>query len=174
MEKKQYLEVGKIANTHGIDGRVVIDTWSDSVEDFTKLKTIYLKDGDNYLPKECKSSNHKGRALCKITGIDTMDAAILLKNKTVYANRSDIKISEGAHFIVDLIGLPLIDNNSGITYGTIKDVIPSSSSDIYLVSCLDGIERMMPAVKEYVNRVEEDAIYVSPIPGMLDDNFEKA
>ena len=44
--KKQYLECGKIANTHGVRGAVLIESWCDSPAVLASLKTVYTeKDG---------------------------------------------------------------------------------------------------------------------------------
>ena len=42
MEKKQFLESGKIVNTHGIKGEVKIQPWCDSPEFLKKFKTLYI------------------------------------------------------------------------------------------------------------------------------------
>ena len=36
-----FLEVGKIINTHGLRGEVKIATWTDSPEDFEELENSY-------------------------------------------------------------------------------------------------------------------------------------
>ena len=43
-EKKQFLEIGKIINTHGVRGEVKIAPWCDSPEDFCELSRVYLAD----------------------------------------------------------------------------------------------------------------------------------
>ena len=40
---KKYLEAGKIANTHGVRGDVIIDSLCDTPKIFTGLKTLYIK-----------------------------------------------------------------------------------------------------------------------------------
>ena len=42
--RKQFLEAGKIINTHGIRGEVKIDPWTDAPEFFRKIKTLYIDD----------------------------------------------------------------------------------------------------------------------------------
>ena len=36
------LEVGKIANTHGLRGEVKVAVWMDYPEEFEELETVYL------------------------------------------------------------------------------------------------------------------------------------
>ena len=173
MFENRFLEAGKIANTHGIDGRVVIDHWCNSLEDFLKLKRIFLREKGEYKEYGCTSSAHKGRALCRLEGIGSMDEAILLKNRTVYAAREDISLGENERFVADLIGLPVIDAESGKEYGTLKDVIKNGASEVYSVICPGG-EKFIPAVGEFIKKIDGSGIYVTPIPGLFDDDFVKA
>jgi 16S rRNA processing protein RimM len=77
-------------------------------------------------------------------------------------------LKEGACFIADLIGLPVIDDGTGEEYGTLREVINRGASDIYVIDTPKG-ERMMPAVKEFVKRVDDqNGIFVRPIEGMFD------
>lgn len=169
MKKKQYLECGKIINTHGVKGAVKIEPWCDSPEDFADLKRVFLDNGGEM--KEMKilhSSVFKQFAISEIEGIGDFDSALALKNKTLYAKREDFKLGDGDYFIADLIGLEIIDANNGTVYGTIKDVVNRGASDIYVVETPVG-ERMMPAVDEFVKRIDLDSgIFVELIEGLLD------
>ena len=173
MEQKRtlspYLECGKIINTHGVRGDVKLESYCDAPEILRDLKCVFLKEKNTYRAlKVLHASVFKDFVLMTLEGVADMDAAIALKNKTVYAAREDLPIEEGAHFIVDLIGLPVIDADSGKTYGTLADVSNLGASDIYSVSTEKGI-RMIPAVDEFIDRVDIDnGIFVRPIEGMFD------
>ena len=105
----------------------------------------------------------------ELDGLTDIDEALLLKNKTVYAARRDFKLAKGEYFITDLIGLDVIDAESGRVYGKLKEMINRGASDIYVVDTPTG-ERMMPAVPEFVDSVDlEKGIFVKVIPGMLED-----
>ena len=73
-------------------------------------------------------------------------------------------------FIADLIGLPVEDYENGEKIGTVKDVLTDRVQDIYVVTDVKGGEFMIPAVPEFIRRIEtetEDAgVYVSLIDGM--------
>ena len=169
MEKKQYLECGKIVNTHGVKGAVKIEPWCDSPEDFACLKRVFLKDaGEMTEMTVLNSSVFKQFVISEIKGVGDFDTALSLKNKILYAKREDFKLEDGDYFIADLIGLSVIDVNNGTVYGTLKDVVNRGASDIYVVETPDG-ERMMPAVDEFVKRIDLDnGIFVELIEGLLD------
>lgn len=169
MSKSQYLECGKIINTHGVRGCVKLESWCDSPADLAALRTVYLKSGASYAPHRVKrASVQKQFVLFELEGVDSVDAASALKGRTVYVDRADIRVDEGAHFIADIIGLPIIDEQSGERLGELSDVINLGASDIYVISTSAG-EKMIPAVPEFIKRIEDErGIFVSLIEGMLD------
>ena len=171
MDKKRFLECALIINTHGVRGDIKLESLCDTPAVLAGLKRVYFYEGGEYREvKVLHSSVFKSFVLVSLDGIDDMDKAMALKGKTLYAAREDFKLKKGDYFIVDLIGLDVIDNASGKVYGKITDVINRGASDIYVVKT-EGGERMMPAVKEFVKRVDlESGVFVEVIPGLLTDD----
>lgn len=168
--KNQYLECGKIINTHGVAGAVKVENRCDSPKILASLKKVYFTSGGEYKETRVVSGSVMGQfVLLKLEGVTDLDGAAALKNTLIYADREDLPIEEGAVFIADLLGLPVIDAESGTKYGELTEVINRGASDIYVVATPAG-ERMMPAVKEFVREVDiEKGIFVTPIEGMFDD-----
>lgn len=168
MEK--YLQIGKVVNTHGFRGDMKLQYWCDSPKSVTSLKKIYRKNNAGFTELQVeKASAHKDAVLLKLQGIDDFDSANLLREEILYADRDDIKIERGAHFIVDLIGLPVIDVDTGRVYGKLKEVLKYGQHDIYAVDTESG-EKLLPAVKEFVKKIDlEQGIYVKPIEGIFDE-----
>ena len=46
MEKKKFLECGKIINTHGYRGAVKLESWCNTPEDLAALSRLFLKEED--------------------------------------------------------------------------------------------------------------------------------
>jgi 16S rRNA processing protein RimM len=91
-----------------------------------------------------------------------------LKGKVLYAKREDFHLEEGEYFIADLTGLKVIHADTGEQLGTVKEVINRGASDLYVIRTKTG-EGMIPAVEEFVDRVDPEAgIFARPIEGMLD------
>ena len=170
MERNPYIECGKIINTHGVRGAIKLESWCNTPEEMAKLKKIYLFESGEYIAKKVKKASvFKQFVIMELDGLVDIDEALPLKNKTVYAARRDFKLSKGEFFICDLIGLDVIDVESGKVYGKLKETINRGASDIYVVDTPTG-ERMMPAVSEFVDHIDIDnGIYVKVIPGMLED-----
>ena len=147
---KEYLECGKIVNTHGVRGAVIIESWCDSPEIFASLGEVYIDKKRTYLPiKLTKASVYKGRVLCELLNVDTLEAAAALKNTVVFAHRSNLPVSDGSFFVQDLIGLPVYELDTNEKYGVLSDVISGAASDIYEIENESG-KFLIPAVKEFV------------------------
>ena len=170
MERKKYLECAIIINTHGVRGDVKLESLCDSPEVLASLERVFVKEEGAYHEiKVLHASIFKSFVLAALEGVDDMDKAIALKGTTLYAAREDFELEEGDFFIADLIGLDVIDNISGKLYGKISDVINRGASDIYVVKTPLG-ERMMPAVEEFVKKIDlEKGVFVETIPGLLSD-----
>ena len=171
MARKEYLECAKIINTHGVKGDVKLESLCDTPKVLAGLKRVFEFEGSKYVEKKVlHASVFKNFVIATIEGIDDMDKAIAKKGTMLYAAREDFKLAPDAYFIADLIGLPVVDVDSGREYGKIADVINRGASDIYVVSTPSG-ERMMPVVDEFVKKVDIDsAVYVHTIPGLLADD----
>ncbi len=169
MEKKKYLECGKIVNTHGVKGAIKLESWCNTPNDLAELERLFISlPGGMKEFKIVKASVFKQFVIVELEGINDFDTALSLKNKTAFASREDFVLEDGDYFIADLIGVQVIDANTAKIYGTLKEVINRGASDIYVVDTPDG-EKMMPAVEEFVKEVDlEKGIFVTPIEGMFD------
>ncbi len=169
---ERYLECGKIVNTHGISGELRVECYCDSPQILASLKRVYLKKADTYT--ECKvkrSFVSKDAAVMGLDIISDMNEAQKMRGTVLYALREDIPIEEGSFFIADLIGLDVIDRDSGRIYGKIADVINRGASDIYVINTKTG-EVLFPAVDEFISQVDiEKAVYITPIEGMFEDEI---
>jgi len=172
MAKEKYLECGKIVSTHGVRGTVRLECYCDSPQVLAKLKVMYAKEKDGtFRPFRVKASSvQKNMVLCTYDGVSTLDEAIPLKGTVLYADRADFRLKKGDFFIADLIGLPVVDAESGESYGVLSEVLHPGTHDVYVVEEADGRTFMMPAVPEFVLRIETEGdgagIFVKLIEGM--------
>lgn len=172
--KDQYLECGKIINTHGVNGMVKLECYCDTPKVLAKLPCLFFKKGNGYTGRRVlRASIFRSFVLMHLEGVDSLEDAILLKGQTVFALRDDIPLPQGHYFVADLIGLPLIDADTGRVYGHITEINPSPASDLYTVKTPSGKEVLFPAVKAFVTRTDPTCgVFVRPIPGMFDPEGE--
>ncbi|MBE6680518.1 MAG: 16S rRNA processing protein RimM [Ruminococcaceae bacterium] len=166
---KEYLECGKIANTHGVRGGLIIESWCDSPEVLAALKTVYTEKSGLYSQVNViKSSVYKGRVLAEIEGVDSLEKAAALKNTVLFAKRDDLPLAEGNFFVQDLIGLTVYEIDTDKVYGKLSDVISGAASDIYEVENERG-KFLIPVVSEFVKEIDlERGIFIKAIEGMFE------
>ena len=141
---KEYLDCGQIVNTHGVRGEVRIVPWADSPDFLCQFSTLYI-DG---APRRVLSSRvHKGSVIARLDGVDTVEQAMLLRDKTVQMKRADAKLPEGAFFLADIIGLKVVDEEVQ-PLGTLKEVLSPSVQQVYVIE--GEREIMIPAVPEFI------------------------
>ena len=165
--KSRFIEQGYISGTHGVKGEVKMKIWCGDISDFLKLKKLYGdKDGKKAFDI---SSSHgsKDAAVVKIAGVDTVEDAAKLKGTTVYVDRDDLKIPNDRILICDIIGLPVIDADNGKAYGEVSSVEEYPASDIYFVKTEKGTVQV-PDVPQFIKKLTEDAVYITPIKGMFE------
>lgn len=167
--KKQFLDSGKIVGTHGIKGEVRIEPWCDSPEFLCAFKTLWLDErGENAI--KVRSRPHKNIVLCKIEGVESIEAAERLRGKIVYIDRDEVELGEGVHFVQDLIGLEARDLETGEVYGTLTDVLRTGANDVYEIT-RDGKKYLVPVIDEVVREIntEEGYVLLTPMKGIFDD-----
>ena len=162
MEKQRYIEAGKIVNTHGVKGEVKIQVWLDSPQFLKTFKKIYI---DGNAVKVISSRVHKDFLIAVLDGVNDVNEAMCLKNKTVYIDRKDAHLPRGAYFLQDIIGAKVFDQD-GAEVGTLTDIMETPASQIYVVK--GETEHLIPAVDEFILSVNADKgeIRVKLIEGM--------
>ena len=148
------LEVGQIVNTYGIKGFVKVVPLVDNNNQFKNFKVLYVQGKNNIHElqiEEVKFS--KNLVLIKFKGIETIEQAEELRNLYLQAKRSDIKLEEGAHFIVDLIGLEVY-TEEGILLGKLKEVLQPGANDVYIVEDEAKKEILLPAIPDVIKKID--------------------
>ncbi|MDR0914399.1 MAG: ribosome maturation factor RimM [Oscillospiraceae bacterium] len=169
---KQYLEIGKIVSVFGIKGEVKVEPWCDTPEFFCKFKKLYqTPNGGEAL--SIKSRPHKNMALCKIDNINTPEQAHVFVGKILYINRDDAKLQKGEYFVQDLIGLLVLDSQTGQTYGTIADVLKTGANDVYAVKTDENAgvkDFLVPVIPQIVveKNAEEGYVKICPMEGLFE------
>ena len=144
MERSQYLEAGRIVNTHGLHGEVKIEPWADGPSFFRQIKTLYIDDS----PLRLLSSRTQGAfVLARLEGVGDINAAMRLKNKIISIDRDEVSLPEGSFFLADLIGLSVV-SDTGTSLGRLTEVLERPANNVYVVQ--GEREWLIPAVPEFV------------------------
>lgn len=169
-EKMDYIQVGKIINTHGIKGEIKIYPLTDDIHRFDGLKIAYL--GDDKIKVEIERvKHHKDTILLKLREFNNINEILPYKGEYLYINEEDkVTLPEDHFFLFDIIGCTVF-TKEGEKVGIISQVIQSASNDIYVVrDDKKNKEYLIPAVKEFFISVDigDKRIVIDPIEGMIE------
>lgn len=169
MEKK-LIECGKIVSTQGIKGEVRVQPWCDSPEDLLSFKTFYARRGELKL-KATRARVNKNVVVIKFEGVNSVEEAQALRNHVIYIDRKSLKLEKGTYLVADLIGLSVINAESGKEYGKLCDVTPTGAKDVYHIETEVGKTLLFPAIPEVIieTNIEEGFMKILPLKGLFDD-----
>ena len=155
---EQYLEVGKVTNTHGVMGEVRVQPWADSPEFLCRFKTLYV-DKSHWPIKVERARVHKNMVIMKFEGVIDVPSALAMRNAVLYIDRKDADLPAGSFFLADLMGLEVRDAQSGQVLGKIDDVLTLPANNVYVVR---GGEReiLVPAVPLFIAETNIEGGYI--------------
>ncbi|MDE6665214.1 MAG: ribosome maturation factor RimM [Ruminococcus sp.] len=152
--KKEYLEAGKIVNTHGIRGEVKIMPYTDVPELLCEFERLFIgKDKTEIIIERSRVA--KNMVIAKLEGVDTPEQAEKLRNKLLYMHRDDLELDDNTYFIQDLIGIEVKDADTDFVYGKITDVMQTGANDVYVIEG-NGREYLVPAIADVVISTDID------------------
>ena len=153
---KQYLEIGKLVNTHGIKGELKLDLWCDDIDYVKQFETVYLDDKGIKSLTPVAVRPQKNMAIIKFAEITSIEQAEEYKNKIIYGNRDDAVIDDDANYIADLIGCRVVDIDTEQEYGTVMDVLNHGASDILELED-NGTKKYVPVIPDIVKEIDTDS-----------------
>ena len=153
-----------------LKGVVKVNPFTDDISKFEELKYIYIQ-----LKSELKKVKieqvryNKNQVLLKLEGIDSIEEAEKYRNFYLkIEKKSQEELGEDTYYIVDLIGINVYSENDEYL-GTIEDVFPTGSNDVYVVKDNLGKQILVPAIAEVVKEVElkNKKMVIKIIPGLI-------
>ena len=101
--------------------------------------------------------------------IYTTEATCMKGVESVRKNAADAKLEEGDYFIQELIGLSVVDRDTGRVYGTLTDVSQTGANDVYHITDGEGQEWLIPAIPQVIQSVdlEGEKMIITPLEGLL-------
>ena len=159
---KQYVEAGRIVNTHGVSGEVKIEVWLDSPAFFKTFKRLFINGAEKRI---LSAREHKQFIIARLEGVEDINAAMALKGKTVEILRADAHMKDGEFFVQDILGFTVVDED-GHAVGKLVDAFETPASMLYVVR--GESEHLIPAVREFILGIdaEKEEIRVHLIEGL--------
>lgn len=152
-----FLEIGKIINTHGLKGEVKISVWTDSPDDFENLKYALTK--QNGEEKQLNISGikyQKNNIIVKFREINSIEEAQNYKNAVLYVPKSELgELPENVYYIADLIDSEVF-SETGEKIGVLWDIFSTGSNDVYDIKRENAKNLLVPIIEGVVKSVDTD------------------
>lgn len=164
-------QVGIITGTHGLRGEVKVFPTTDDKGRFLDLDRVLIDAGGELVEQKVQYCKFfKQFVFVKFEGIDDINDVEKYKRCPLMVTREDaIPLEEDEYYVADLLGLTIVDD-SGITIGTLENVIETGANDVYEVKTTEGGTVLLPAIKDCILDVdmEEGIILVHMLKGLVD------
>ena len=169
---EEFLQVGAIANTHGIAGEVKIYSMTDDIMRFKKLKEVYLDTGRERMLLHVVSCKFvKNQPVLKFREFKNINEIEPYIRCGLFVSRDQaVPLGKDEYYIADLIGLKVL-REEGSYLGELVDVLQTGANDVYVVKMEDGREILLPVIRDCIKKVdlEQGEIVVHLMKGLLDE-----
>ena len=158
----QYIEAGKIVNTHGVSGDVKIEVWLDTPAFMKTFRRFFIGGREVGV---IASRVQKDFLLARLDGVNDLNDAMALKGAVVSIAREDAHLAPSEFFFCEIIGARVLDE-AGREIGILESVEETPSAPLYIVR--GEREHLIPGVPEFIRKTdpENGVVIVRLIEGM--------
>lgn len=170
MSSIQFVEIGIIQRTHGVDGEFQVVWNSDFYLEEQDLESVFVEFEGIPIPFFISSIRTKGldKALIKFEDVDDVNVANEFVGQKIFLPTDQIHHDEDIQ-LKDLVGYTIISNHDQLV-GKIVDYQEFQTNSVFTIHHQSGSEVLIPAVVELIVEVdEENKTVVVEIPeGLID------
>ena len=151
----EFIEIGVVTKPQGIAGEIKVHPYTDDIQRFCDLKSVFLEQKGNKVNYEVESVRvNANAAYLQLAGVDTRNDAELLRGVSVWVDRAHaVELPEGSYFICDLIGMRVTADGKDL--GVLADVLQYGAADVYVVKTSQG-KLSFPALKRVIKKVDPE------------------
>ncbi|MHB2021625.1 MAG: ribosome maturation factor RimM [Candidatus Xenobia bacterium] len=148
------LAIGAIVGTHGVRGELKVRILTDFPERFLDLPKLLLIPGGQSVQVE-GARFHKGMALLKLEGLNSLEAAQALRGQELHIEEAEaMPLPAGTYYLHQIEGLEVFSED-GRPLGRVVEIWQSTGgADVYVVQDPQGSRWMIPAVQDFVKAID--------------------
>ncbi|KQL54654.1 16S rRNA processing protein RimM [Heyndrickxia shackletonii] len=168
-----WFNVGKIVNTHGLNGEVRVISITDFKEERFKIGSIlYLFITEQSKPIELVVKSHrihKNFDLLTFEGYTNINEVEKWKNGILKVSKEQLgKLDEGEFYFHEIVGCQVLTTSNELV-GVVKEILTPGANDVWVVKGEKGKEYLIPYIEPIVKHinVQEKRIIIEPMEGLL-------
>ncbi|MDG5788214.1 ribosome maturation factor RimM [Evansella sp. AB-P1] len=171
-----WLNVGKIVNTHGIHGEIRVISRTDFPEERYAIgNTLYvLTNKGERFPLEIMSwRQHKQFDLLTFKGYTNVNDVEQFKGQLlqIHENSLNDQLDEGEFYYRDIIGMTVL-TDTGEELGKVKEILSPGANDVWVVQRKEkGKDILIPYISDVVKKVnkKDQKVIIHPMEGLIDE-----
>ncbi|PZT55985.1 ribosome maturation factor RimM [Paenibacillus silvae] len=168
----EFMNVGKIVNTHGIRGELKIMPLTDFPEvRFAKNAELFLFTSDDRpMPVTVESARlHKNMYIVRLKEYGNINEVEKFKGGMAKVSKENLAdLEEGEYYFHQIVGCSVI-TEEGETLGTITEILTPGANDVWVVKTPGGKEVLIPVIDDVVLDVdvEQKQVKIHLMEGLL-------
>jgi len=134
------VKVGKLINTHGLGGALVMQVLTDSPEIFEEIEYMMLSKGGDVKASFAveNMSDYKGNILVELKGVSDIDEALKYKGMDVVVPEEILPVlDEDEIYWHEFVGSLVLDSN-GAEVGTLVDYMDNGPAEVFRIKSENG------------------------------------
>ena len=166
-----FLQVGKIVNTHALQGEVKVVSNSDFKEDrFKKGSTLVIDFNWEYVEVVVATHRvHKGADLLKFKHLNSINDVEKYKGCALLVSTDDLEeLEENEFYYFEIIGCEVVTTD-GEKIGEISEILETGANDVWVVKRQGQKDALIPYIEDVVKDVNIDAktVPIQVLEGLL-------
>lgn len=170
----EYLNVGKIVNTHGIKGEVRVISQTDFAEERYQKGAQLILFREHKEPLELTVAGHrkhKNFDLLTFEGYPNINDVEAFRDGVLKVSKDNLgTLEENEFYYHEIIGLEVVEAD-GKVIGKVKEILSPGANDVWVIQRLGQKDALIPYIESVVKEINVEAGRVTvEIPeGLLDD-----
>lgn len=151
MEK---LAIGLIQKSFGVWGHISVLSFSGETDHFFRLKKVYIGKKDRFKTYRIESlKKRKNNLLIKLEGVDSPEAAKLLVNLEIWAERIyGSPLKKGEYYFADLCKCSVFLDGQEV--GRINSICEGGVTGLLEIKHKNGKNYFIPFIKKFIKHVD--------------------
>lgn len=166
-----WVRLGFVRRAHGIQGEVEIETFDPQSRALKKGVRVRFEGEDVTQARHILAVRTGGAGLLvRLERCESRNDAEALKGRQFDVEREVLpKTKSNEFYVVDLVGYRVV-TVAGADVGELVDLDPGGGQGLLVVAADDGKRHLIPAVPQFVVRVEHErkTVVIDPPEGLLD------
>jgi 16S rRNA processing protein RimM len=166
----EYIAVGQLRRPHGVRGEILMSVWTEFPERLQPGVQVFL--GEERQPVLIRSvRSHGDGLLLAFDEYHLREEVGLFRNELVMVRTDDRpSLEDGELYIHQLLGLAVVEDESGRPLGTLVEILETGANDVYIVKDQNGVDLLLPAIESVIVAIDlpNRQIRVHLLPGLLE------